>query len=280
MSTWLGAPAPEFTRIRPLQWLRLVVRAVVLVAGTAVLLLIYSLMRVVDLLVAGTPSRAIARIWARLGCFVCGLSVKVTGTPMQQGGARVANHCSWSDVFVLLAAGDIYFVAKSEVRSWPFMGWLAHYTGTMFVERRRQAAKVQETQFLERIHKGHRLCFFPEGTSTDGTRVLPFKSTLFAAFTTPGVRDEAWLQPVSVFYRPRDGVLKDYYGWWGEIGFAEHFAHVMATSTGGVAQVIFHEPVRASDFPDRKALAKHCETEVRAGFAQASAAASGAMDRA
>jgi len=133
----------------------------------------------------------------------------------------------------------------------------------MFIERKRTEAKRQESMFAERLDQGHRLCFFPEGTSTDGLRVLPFKSTLFNAFMTDQLRDQMWVQPVTVFYHPAAHLRDDFYGWWGDIGFGPHFVMILAKSKGGIAHVVFHDPVKAADFPDRKALARHCETSVR-----------------
>jgi 1-acyl-sn-glycerol-3-phosphate acyltransferase len=166
---------------------------------------------------------------------------------------------------VLRAAAQIFFVAKSEVRGWPVLGFIADQTGTMFIERKRTEAKRQEGMFADRLGKGHRLCFFPEGTSSDGMRVLPFKSTLFNAFLTDQLRDEMWVQPVTVYYHAAKHLRDSFYGWWGELGFGEHFLCVLGQSTGGTAHVVFHEAVRAADFADRKALSKHCEDEVRKG---------------
>ena len=94
----------------------------------------------------------------------------------------VANHASWLDIFALNAPQRIYFVSKDEVRDWPGIGWLARATGTVFIARKSREAGVQARLFETRMAAGHRLLFFPEGTSTDGRRVLPFKTTLFAAF--------------------------------------------------------------------------------------------------
>jgi lyso-ornithine lipid O-acyltransferase len=97
---------------------------------------------------------------------------------MQHKGALVANHASWLDIFTLNACDRIYFVSKSEVAGWPGIGWLARATGTVFINRQGREAQMQKLLFEARLRAGHRLLFFPEGTSTDGQRVLDFKSTL------------------------------------------------------------------------------------------------------
>ncbi|HMO09142.1 MAG TPA: lysophospholipid acyltransferase family protein [Paracoccaceae bacterium] len=206
--------------------------------------------------------------------FVCrsalrlmGLRLTVEGRPMQGQGAIVANHASWLDIFVLNACDRVFFVAKSEVGGWPGIGWLARATGTVFIARNGAEARAQTALFETRLHLGHRLLFFPEGTSTDALRVLPFKSTLFAAFLAPGLRDDLSIQPVSVAYRAPPGADPRLYGWWDDMDFGPHFLRVLAQSPQGAVHVTFHPPRRAADFPDRKALAAACEAAVRAGHA-------------
>jgi len=184
-------------------------------------------------------------------------------------GATVANHVSWLDIFALNAAQRGYFVAKAEVEGWAGIGWLARATGTVFIARRGIEAKVQQQVFEDRIRAGHRLIFFPEGTSTDALRVLPFKSTLFAAFWTHGLEHVMAIQPVTLAYHAPAGADARFYGWWGEMDFAGHLLQVLARPLKGRVEVIFHDPVRVDAFADRKALAAHCEAEVRAAHAAA-----------
>jgi 1-acyl-sn-glycerol-3-phosphate acyltransferase len=122
-----------------------------------------------------------ARLWSRAGLWLTGLSLVVRGTPVASG-ALVSNHCSWADILALRSVRLMYFVAKAEVRRWPAVGFITAVTGTVFIERRRSQAKRQEQVLRERIGASQLLIFFPEGTSTDGLRVLPFKSSLFSAF--------------------------------------------------------------------------------------------------
>ncbi|MFO7854667.1 MAG: lysophospholipid acyltransferase family protein, partial [Paracoccaceae bacterium] len=157
------------------------------------------------------------------------------------------------------------FVAKAEVRAWPGVGAIAALCDTVFIERRRGAAKAQEAELKARMQAGDRLVFFPEGTSTDGRRVLPFRSTLFAAVASDELRDTAWVQPVSVVYHAPEGEPEAFYGWWGDMPFGGHVWTVLTRSFGGRAEVVFHEPVRAADFADRKLLAAHCWREVERG---------------
>ena len=119
----------------------------------------------------------------------------------------------------------------------------------MFIDRRPAEAKRQEAALLARLSKGDQMALFPEGTSTDGLRVLPFKSTLFGAFFAPGMRRGVAVQPVTIAYRPRAGLPANFYGWWGEMEFASHARDVLARSTGGVVELTFHPPLAARRLP-------------------------------
>jgi 1-acyl-sn-glycerol-3-phosphate acyltransferase len=185
---------------------------------------------------------------------------------MTGGGAVVANHASWLDIFALNARKRIYFVAKSEVAGWPGIGWLARATGTLFIKRARGEAHDQVALFKERLAYGHRLLFFPEGTSTDGMQVLPFKSTLFAAFFDQELHDKIAIQPVTVNYRAPEGADPRFYGWWGDMEFGAHLLSILAMRQQGVVTVVYHPPVQLADFADRKQLAKTLEETVRSGL--------------
>ncbi len=194
------------------------------------------------------------------------LDLRVQGAPMQQRGAIVANHGSWLDIFVLNASKRIYFVSKSEVARWPGIGWLARATGTVFIERNPARAREQTQVFQDRLLAGHKLLFFPEGTSTDGRRVLPFKTTLFASFFAPELRAEIAVQPVTVVYRAPHGKQPRFYGWWGDMSFGGHLVAMLAAQQHGSVDVIYHDPIPVSEYADRKALARVCEDIVRRGF--------------
>ena len=193
-----------------------------------------------------------------------GLGYRVEGRPMTHRGAVVANHSSWLDIFVLNACQTVYFVSKSEVSGWFFIGWLARATGTVFIARDPRAAKAQQALFEDRLRAGHKLLFFPEGTSTDGLRVLPFKSTLFAAFYTHGLDHIMQIQPVTVVFRAPVGASPRIYGWWGDMNFGQHLLKILALPRQGSAEVVFHPPLSIEDFPSRKGLALACERIVAA----------------
>lgn len=267
--TWRGAAPPEAPRITVLGWLRAALRGAALglwvFGGLALLLLV----RLVE-----RPFHGLRRPWTpAISCTVCmgafpllGLGLKTLGAPLRGPGAVVANHSSWLDIFALNARKRIYFVSKAEVSRWPAIGWLARATGTVFITREVRDAPAQARLFEARLRAGHRLLFFPEGTSSDGRRVLPFKSTLFEAFFTQDLQASLAVQPVSVIYRAPDGADPRFYAWWGDMGFGAHLLRVLAARRQGRVTVLYHPPLKVADYSDRKALAAACEAAVRAGM--------------
>ena len=199
---------------------------------------------------------------------ILGIKLVVMGQPMRERGAVVSNHVSWLDIFVLNAPQRIYFVSKAEVANWPGIGWLARATGTVFINRDPREARAQKELFETRLRAGHHLCFFPEGTSSDGVRVLTFKPTLFAAFFAPEMADFLHIQTVSLVYHAPAGRDARFYGWWGDQSFGAHFLSVVSQPRQGAVEVIFHPPVRVRDAGDRKALARAAEARVRADLAR------------
>lgn len=197
---------------------------------------------------------------------ILGIGFSTQGQRMELRGAVVANHGSWLDIFTLNATKRVYFVSKSEVANWPGIGWLARATGTVFINRDPREAKEQKEIFEARLLAGHKLLFFPEGTSTDARRVIPFKSTLFEAFFTEGLRHEMHIQPVTVVYKAPKGGDPRFYGWWGDMDFAPHLVKVLGAKRQGSVTVIYHDPVRVDDFANRKSLAAYCENTVREGL--------------
>lgn len=268
---WDSDTDPDTVTIGPAGWFRVLWRGLVL--GTLVFgcLLLLLLVRLIERPVFGlhrpvTP--LITQFVCRNAFRILGMGFSASGTLMKHPGAVVANHSSWLDIFALNALKRIYFVSKSEVAKWPGIGWLARATGTVFIERNPARAREQTDLFEQRLDAGHKLLFFPEGTSTDGLVVLPFKTTLFAAFFTDHLRDSMFIQPVSVIYHAPPGQSARFYGWWGEMEFAEHLLKTLAAARQGAVELIYHAPVAVAEFSDRKALAAYCETVVRQGHTE------------
>lgn len=267
-ATWHSKDRPPGMPTRPLGWIVGFLRAAILVplvfGGLVVLLCV----RVLEQPLFGTHRPVtpwITQAVCRTSLWVLGVRYRCYGAPIVGPGAMVANHSSWLDIFALNAGTRLYFVSKSEVAGWPGIGWLAKATGTVFVERDRNKAREHVDVFQERLRSGHKLLFFPEGTSTDGLQVLPFKPTLFAAFFDPDF-DELSLQAVTVKYHAPKGQDPRFYGWWGNMEFAPHLWSTLAATQQGTIEVTYHTPVKRNEFQDRKALAKSLEQQVRGGL--------------
>jgi 1-acyl-sn-glycerol-3-phosphate acyltransferase len=263
---WRHAPPPAFSPGLA-GWLRIALRGALVGGVTYGGLILLLLLRMVERPLCGL-NRPVTP-WVTVG--VCraalrlmGLPLTVRGRPMAQPGAMVANHSSWLDIFVLNALAPVYFVAKAEVAGWAGIGWLARATGTLFIARKGTEAKRQQDLFEARLRAGHRLLFFPEGTSTDALRVLPFKSTLFQAFYTHGLDRTMHIQPVTVIFHAPPGADPRFYGWWGDMEFAPHLLMTLAAPRQGRVEVVLHPEVAVDALADRKALAAHCEAAVRA----------------
>lgn len=269
--TWYSDDDPAPRPLGPGGWVRVIVRAIpliILVFGGLLILLAVRLLErpIYGLRRPATPF--ITQFVCRMAFVILGIKYRAIGTPMDGAGAVVANHSSWLDIFALNARKRIYFVSKSEVATWPGIGWLARATGTVFIKRDRSEVTGQITVFRDRLAAGHKLLFFPEGTSTDGLQVLAFKPALFAAFFDPMLRDKLQMQPVTVNYIAPAGADPRFYGWWGTMDFAPHLLSTLAARRQGAIEVVYHQPVRVVDFENRKLLAKAMEETVRRGLTQ------------
>lgn len=261
-------PAPEF-RLTAAGMMRLLWRGALIFS-----VLFLGVMVSVGLRLMERPLHGLNRPWTPYitqwvcrGVFlILGMRHEVVGVPMPAAGAVVANHASWLDIFALNARKRVYFVSKSEVASWPGIGALAKLVGTVFITRDPKEAKAQTEIFEARLLAGHKLLFFPEGSSTDGMRVLPFKSTLFQAFFSKKLQHEIHVQPVSVIYEAPVGEDSRFYGWWGDMTFGGHLMRVLAVRRHGKVRVIYHPFVKVDEFGNRKALAAWAEDQVRGGM--------------
>ncbi|THH38513.1 1-acyl-sn-glycerol-3-phosphate acyltransferase [Aliishimia ponticola] len=270
--TWSDADEPEIEPPTIWGWVRAGLRALPLILVIGVGLVILLLLRLVERPLFGmarpvTPWITVAV--CRIALVVLGLGYSRTGEPMRHKGALVANHSSWLDIFVLNAAAPLYFVSKADVAGWPGIGTLAKSVGTVFIARNRQEAKLHNAVFEDRLLAGHTLLFFPEGTSTDGLRVLPFKPTLFQAFFSDSLEGEIAVQPVTVIYHAPVGEPANFYGWWGEMEFGAHLVHTLAARRQGRVEVHYSPPILLSAAQNRKLLAAECEAQIRAIHAKA-----------
>jgi 1-acyl-sn-glycerol-3-phosphate acyltransferase len=222
------------------------------------------------LMALGRPAGLARPYWRRV-VRLMGFRIRTHGTPVARGPALIiANHASYLDIVVLGSLLQAAFVAKSEVAGWPGFGLLARLGRTIFVDRRPRSTAGERDRLRTRLDAGETLILFPEGTSNDGNRVLPFKSSLFAAAGTDGSLP---VQPVTVAYTGLDGLplpraFRAFYAWYGDMTLAGHLFAVLGLGNATI-DVIFHPPVTVADFANRKTLAQHCHTAVQRGLSQA-----------
>ena len=205
----------------------------------------------------------------RVLCWLIGLKVQVVGRVSDKPATLfLPNHSSWLDILVLGSVLRASFVAKSEVGEWPVIGIIAKLGRTVFVSRRRTATVLREADTMrERLQAGDSLILFAEGTSNDGTRVLPFRSAFLSA-----AADAKAVQPVSLVYDRLGGLPacrrdRPLFAWYGDMDIASHFWRI-ARRSGARATVLLHEPADPATIPDRKALTVAVSDVVASGAAQ------------
>ncbi|HMA50740.1 MAG TPA: lysophospholipid acyltransferase family protein [Magnetospirillaceae bacterium] len=200
---------------------------------------------------------------------ISGFKIEVIGTPSTATPTLyVANHCSYFDIMVLGSLLEAAFIAKKEVGTWPGIGFLATLAGTVYVERRARHSRTQRDEMKAKLDgESQSLILFPEGTSSDGRSVLPFKSALFSV--AEGGGSALPVQPISLSYNGLDGLpmgrnWRSYFAWYGDMELADHIWLALGLGKARVT-VVFHPPVTMETLPSRKALADHCFTAVRRG---------------
>ena len=211
--------------------------------------------------VSGEKERGARATWLHRCCqralrILC-IHVHVRG-PLPQGGLIVVNHLSYLDIIALSAALPCVFVSKMEVAGWPLFGAFAKRSGTLFLDRgRRGAVSGVGEQMRAVLATGLPLVFFPEGTSTAGETVLPFKTSLFEPVTTLACPVIA----AAIRYATDEGSVRDEIHWWGTMTLAPHLLKIFAKRRIDMT-IRFGEPrVRGGD---RKMIARELHAEVSA----------------
>jgi 1-acyl-sn-glycerol-3-phosphate acyltransferase len=222
------------------------------------------------------PCRWVARFFWQVAAKIIGITLVVRGKPCSDHPTLfVANHASYLDIVVIGALVRTAFVAKKEVAQWPGIGFLSKLGRTVFIERRPNRSKDQKDAMISRLMDiGESLVLFPEGTSNDGNRVLPFKSALLsvAEARLPDGRPLP-VQPISIAYTHLGGLpmgrgWRPYFAWYGDMELAPHLWTVLGLGHLTV-EVDFHPVVTLEQFGSRKALADHCYDVIRRGVVEA-----------
>jgi len=214
----------------------------------------------------------IATHYYRVLCRLLRIRVRVVGEPGHDRAVLfVSNHVSWADILVIGSIVPVAFVAKREVASWLLVGVTARLQRTVFVDRqRRRQASQAVGEIVKRLRDGTSVVLFAEGTSSDGNRVLPFRSALFGAINEVGAQGEGkfLIQPMSIGYTGQQGIPmgrqhRPLVAWYGDLDFIPHLKTFLAR--GAVDAVVsYGEPFAADAAADRKAMTKSLEGAVRA----------------
>ncbi len=219
-------------------------------------------------------SRRLPKFYHATCCRILGIRLQVIGRRSKSRPTLfVANHCSYLDIMVFGALLPASFVAKAEVADWPFFGLLAKLQRSVFIDRQPKSTRTQVQRVKDRLGRRDRLIMFPEGTSGDGVRVLPFRSALMAAAETVVGGKPLKVQPVTIAYTRLDGApigrhLRPFFNWYGDMELASHLWQFVCLGRPTVT-VVFHDPVTLDDFGTRKALSQHCQAVVGQGYADA-----------
>lgn len=219
-------------------------------------------------------ARRLPHWYHRQVCRLFGIRLHIKGRVLQNRPVLlVANHTSWLDIPILSAVAPVSFIAKKEVASWPFVSWLARLQRSVFIDRDKRSDVSRATHImLDRLAEGDCIVLFPEGTSSDGNRVLPFRTSLFAAAKPPAkfareTDQDFSVQTVSLVYRKLHGVAltradRKRIAWYGDMDMLSHAWDYLKAGPLDV-EIAIGEPHPLESFSDRKALARHTEDEVR-----------------
>ncbi len=220
-------------------------------------------------------ARGLPHLYHRFIARLMGMRVRVTGAALEAGPCLIAaNHSSWVDIVALSAVAPLSFVSKSEVAGWPIFGSFARLQRTVFVEReRRSRTHHSRDEIQKRLALGDRLVLFPEGTSSDGNRVLPFKSALLGAANMVIDAKPVAVQPVTIAYTGRYGIpldrsLRPAFTWYGDMELAPHLWALLKLGPFEV-DVVLHDALDIASCDGRKELAITAEKRVRAGLVAA-----------
>ncbi|MBU0800050.1 MAG: 1-acyl-sn-glycerol-3-phosphate acyltransferase [Alphaproteobacteria bacterium] len=220
----------------------------------------------------GPKSFIAARWWQIAAARIFGVTVRVHGTPYESGQTLyVANHISYIDIPALGSIIKGVFIARADLAGWPVFGFLGKLQQTAYISRDKKNARAEKENLERLVREGKNLILFAEGTSTDGTLVLPFKSSLFSlAFNDDGTARNVMIQPVTIALvsvdgqpvEPGAGPLRDSYTWHGDMTLGAHIL-ARARALGAVVDITFHPPRNPAAYNgDRKALATDCYNDV------------------
>ena len=204
--------------------------------------------------------RKVRQRWCRKLLTILGISLRVRGEAVADGTLLVANHISWLDILAINALHPAAFVSKSEVRSWPALGWLAAQNDTIFLQRSRPGnARAASVKIADRLDAGATVALFPEGTTTDGSHVLPFHSALLQ----PALDAQRPVQSLALRYLDATGQPTTAPAYWGDMSLAECLRNILSARSL-IAEIIVQPPLATDAIPGRRTLAATLHAQIAA----------------
>lgn len=202
---------------------------------------------------------------------IVGVSVEVRGA---SASARplllVSNHSSYLDIYVLGGSVPVRYTPKAEIAGWPVIGSICRLLDCVFIDRRPGQTAANRDALRAALEQGAVISLFPEGTTSNGKCVLPFRSSYFSLAAEEFAGKPLAVQPACITYTHLNGMPIDCgqrpkVAWYGDMDLVPHVSELL--KLGHLrAQLTFFEPVDIRRFADRKALAAHCEQVIAAGM--------------
>ncbi len=199
------------------------------------------------------------------------LEVEIIGETDQSKKSNlfISNHLSYLDIPILGSKFPMRFVAKSEVKSWPIFGFLAKKGRSIFIKRNKTDSLNQKNKILDVLSSDEKVFIFPEGTTSDGNRVLEFKSNSFSSVENQNFK----IQPIVILYSDLNGIpinrwLRPMIAWYGDMDLKPHLFNLVEMMSIK-AKLIYLEPVNTENFESRKDLSKYLEERIRKVYSSA-----------
>ena len=247
-----------------------ILRVVIVFALTITLLPMYLLGLALDYLFGQRiVVLLIKKFWSRTVMKTIGIEWEIVGLK-REAHIFVSNHISWIDILAINSILDVVFIAKKEVRSWPGLGVLAALGQTIFIERKSLSALAQKLALEKCLKKGQSVFFFPEGTSTDGSIVKQFKSSLFEVCYGEWFKENniGSVQPVTIIYKSPIESDPGFYSFWREEDtIFDNIKKILKKASHGSVRLVFHKPIKFNQYVDRKHLSVACYKAVNNGLA-------------
>jgi len=215
-------------------------------------------------------STLVTTVFHRLVLWLININVVKEGyeSKNRKGILFVSNHLSYIDIPILGSLLPLKFVARADIKEWPILGKLAQIGDTIFVERLKKTVSLEKDVIEKTINNGEKVILFPEGTTSDGNRVLDFKSSLMSS-----VENKDYIvQPVVISYHGINGVpltrwLKPIIAWYGDMEFKTHLINLIGLSSIS-AKVKFLSPINSKDFNDRKSMTNFLQNVINNSYSK------------